>query len=211
MNGATLEGGLKQIKLAIEKAVAIFDRVRMWQEAGNISAKPARVYPYATANRNVGIYQGQAEKKKINLINGISMGEHRVFADEGMLDQIFQNLITNALKFTSANGVVALTAKSVEGGKVEISVMDTGVGMTPEYAARLFEKDNIYTTDGTAGEKGTGFGLNIVKELVEKNGGNIRVKSKLGKGTTFTITLPAAESEVQPKSQDKIRASIMQN
>jgi len=94
-------------------------------------------------------------------------------------------------KFTGESGRITLEGHRDERG-VEMSVTDTGVGMTPDRLGRLFGLEKENTTLGTKGEKGTGLGLLLCKDLIEKNKGSIRVESEVGQGTTFTIAMPPA-------------------
>jgi len=112
-----------------------------------------------------------------------------VYADYSMNTTVFRNLISNALKFTAAGGKVTFSAKH-EQHAVEISVADTGIGISEDALSQLFRIDTHYLKRGTAGEEGTGLGLILCKELVEKNSGRIWVESKVGEGTTFRFTLP---------------------
>jgi signal transduction histidine kinase len=96
------------------------------------------------------------------------------------------------MKFTPEGGEVKVTAKA-KNGYVEIAVSDTGVGIEPQVLKTLFSWDNKHITSGTLGEKGTGLGLMLSKEFVEKSGGTISVISELGKGSVFTFTLPIDE------------------
>ena len=113
-------------------------------------------------------------------------------ADAQMVRTILRNLINNAIKFTPEKGTITVTAGRVEDW-IEIAVTDTGVGMTAEKIERLFLIEEKTSTMGTGGESGTGLGLQLCKELVEKNGGKITIESSVGKGSTFKFTLPAAE------------------
>ncbi len=110
-------------------------------------------------------------------------------ADYNMLKTILRNLISNAIKFTHKNGKVEIKAL-VEDGKAEISVSDTGIGMTKEIMAKLFRIDINLSTRGTENETGTGLGLFLCKEFVEKHGGKIWVESESGKGSIFKFSLP---------------------
>lgn len=115
-----------------------------------------------------------------------------VLADNNMLNSILQNLITNAIKFTREGGFVEISANlNVSSAVVEISVMDNGIGIPEGTLKKIFRVDKNITTLGTAKEKGTGLGLVLCKELVEKNNGTISAISKEGAGTTFTVCLPA--------------------
>jgi signal transduction histidine kinase len=116
------------------------------------------------------------------------------FADSNTINLVIRNLITNAVKFTNDGGEVFIrgTESSTEW---QISVQDNGIGMKPEILKILFDKTAPYTTRGTANEKGTGLGLILCKEFVEKNGGRIWVESQEGMGSTFYFTLPKATND----------------
>lgn len=116
-----------------------------------------------------------------------------VEADRPKLRRILVNLVSNAIKFTSKGGQVAVRAVR-EDGAVRISVSDTGVGIAPEDVKLLFDKYEQARSRATRGEKGTGLGLYITKQLVELHGGEIKVESELGKGSTFSFTLPVARA-----------------
>ena len=107
-----------------------------------------------------------------------------------MPDTILRNLISNALKFTNMGGTVIVTARPAA-DMVEVTVSDTGIGIPENAISKLFRIDTKYSKPGTAGEEGTGLGLVLCKELVEKNGGHIWVESDGQHGTTFFFTLPA--------------------
>jgi signal transduction histidine kinase/streptogramin lyase len=112
-----------------------------------------------------------------------------VYADVDMVKTIFRNLVNNAIKFTPSKGTIGMIVTPKK-GYAEIAVMDTGIGMDEETAAMLFDPASVKTSIGTDGETGTGLGLIICKEFVERNKGSIEVNSILGAGTTFTVKLP---------------------
>ncbi len=116
-----------------------------------------------------------------------------VEADRAKLRRVLVNLISNAIKFTGRGGEISVRAVR-EDGEVRVAVSDTGVGIAPEDVARLFDKYEQARSRATRGEKGTGLGLYITKQLVELHGGEIKVESELGKGSTFSFTLPAARA-----------------
>jgi signal transduction histidine kinase len=103
---------------------------------------------------------------------------------------VLRNLISNAIKFTPKDGNVSIQAVR-RTGFVDVSVSDTGIGMTPETIGRLFKIETSFTTRGTGNEKGSGLGLLLCKEFVERHGGEIRAESEPGKGSRFSFTLPA--------------------
>jgi len=132
--------------------------------------------------------------KVIKIINDVAPNSIG-YADSNTINLVIRNLITNALKFTNDQGEVRISAMSKDKEWV-VSVKDNGVGMSPEVLRILFDKTSPYTTRGTANEKGTGLGLILCKEFVEKNGGRIWVESAEDYGSTFYFTLPKAEVAV---------------
>ena len=139
--------------------------------------------------------QKSAAQKHITLSSLIEKNT-LVYADYAMLSAIFRNLISNAIKFTPKGGKVTLQAKECgrcqsNGDFVEISVVDNGVGMSEERVQRLFDIGEKHKSSiGTSGEKGTGLGLILCQEFVERHGGKIWAESQPGQGSTFTFTLP---------------------
>ncbi len=143
-------------------------------------------------NKMIQATEHVAVKKDISVSNNIDMNIY-VFADANMLRSVIQNLIMNALKFNQPGGKVFIT--SVKNGDfVEVSIEDTGVGIAPEKSSEIFDFNTSNSTYGTAGEKGTGLGLPLCKEFVERNNGRIWVESESGKGSKFTFTLPYSVS-----------------
>jgi signal transduction histidine kinase len=112
-------------------------------------------------------------------------------ADERKVKQVLFNLLTNAVKFTPAGGSVTVSARR-ENGVVQVAVTDTGVGIAPEEQGRVFEE--FGQARSAAGQsEGTGLGLALCKRFVELHGGTIAVASELGRGSTFTVALPARQ------------------
>ncbi len=131
----------------------------------------------------------RAIQKGITIINEVP-GEQKVFADERMINSILNNLISNAVKFTSKDGKVIIKAKTISNDMSEISVEDSGIGMTESTINKLFKIDEKVGRKGTDGEPSTGLGLLLCKEFVEKHGGKIWAVSEEGKGSTFIFNLP---------------------
>lgn len=120
----------------------------------------------------------------------------RVTAHRDMLAAVLRNLVSNAVKFTLAGGTISVVARALGDG-VEISVSDTGVGMSADKVADLFRLDRRTTINGTAGERGSGLGLLLCRDLVERQGGKLTVVSIPNQGTTFSFRLPEAASNGQ--------------
>lgn len=129
-----------------------------------------------------------ADKKNIRIINHIHPETRSVF-DEKMIMTVFRNLVSNAIKFTPRNGQIELSDRIHE-GKAEITIRDNGIGISPETIDGIFSISKTKTAKGTEGEKGTGLGLALCRDFVEKNGGTIYVKSEPGKGSSFIFSLP---------------------
>lgn len=139
-----------------------------------------------------------ALKKNIELVNAVPE-DLKIYADINMMTSVIQNLVSNALKFTDVDGSgkVFIEAKQT-GENIEITVRDTGLGMTKQQMANLFHPRITASFKGTAGEKGAGLGLSLCKRFVEINQGKINVSSKEGVGTTFKVLLPSAQDSHDP-------------
>ena len=129
-----------------------------------------------------------AESKKIQ-ISRIESSVFSLFADKAMVSTIIRNLISNAVKFTKSGGAIDIRSEQ-DSNSVIISVSDTGIGIPPQTISKLFRIDANVTTKGTDNESGTGLGLMLCKEFVDKHDGKIEVESVPGKGTSFKVYLP---------------------
>ncbi|MFA5517974.1 MAG: ATP-binding protein [Spirochaetota bacterium] len=127
--------------------------------------------------------------KKDLSINYFETEKIEVFADVNMLKTVLRNLISNAIKFTNHNGQIGIYAESGQSGTI-ITVSDNGVGIDKNKISRLWDFTDEIIAVGTDGEKGSGFGLSLCKELLERHGGQIWVESELGKGSDFKFTIP---------------------
>ena len=136
----------------------------------------------------VTLTKNDADRKQIQLNNNVAPNT-LLEADQNMLRFILRNLIFNALKFTSAGGSITVTATPHTNKSYLIAVRDTGVGISPDNARKLFRIDTHHSTKGTANESGTGLGLILCKEFVEKHGGHIWLDSEVGVGTTIYFTI----------------------
>lgn len=158
-------------------------------EAGEVAFSMAEVNPREILLRAAAKMEPQAAPKDLSL--RVEAGETApVWADPDRLEQVVINLLDNAVRFTPPGGAVTVSARE-EGGAVAIAVSDTGPGIPPEDLDRIWER--FYKADRarTRAAGGTGLGLAIARELVERLGGTISVESRVGEGTTFTVTLPA--------------------
>jgi signal transduction histidine kinase len=139
---------------------------------------------------NITLLYPIAEEKNIAL--NVILPTLKIYADANQISTVVRNLLSNAIKFTPQNGTITVEGLQINDKEAQVSVIDTGMGMTAEQLQKLFVIESHFTTRGTAGEKGTGLGLLLCKDFVEQNGGKIAVESELGKGTKFYFTIPLA-------------------
>jgi len=167
----------------------LLDNLLHWSmmQRNLLEYNPVNLDLYDIVNKIIGISSQSAKEKDISLSNNIDTGTV-VYADIDMLRSVVHNLILNAIKFTQIEGRIIVSSIEKD-GCVEVSVQDTGIGIESEKSSELFNFNTIFTTAGTAGEKGTGLGLPLCKEFIERNDGKIWVESELGKGSKFTFTL----------------------
>ena len=179
----------------------LVDNLLQWSrlQTGKIDFAPAAIPLFKMVDEISEVLKGYMIKKNISLRNEVKENTI-IFADENMVISVLQNLISNALKFTDENGSIIVSDKDA-GDFTEVHIKDNGVGMTGESTKKLFNIGTNSTTLGTAKEKGTGLGLILCKEMVEKHKGKIWVNSEIGKGTTFIFTVPK-DGILQNNSKD---------
>lgn len=158
-----------------------------------LNLQATRINLHNIVDENIQLL-GSVPNKRIRLRNEVPE-ESVGFADSNTVNLVIRNLMTNAIKFTNEGGEVVIGAED-HGDEWLITVQDNGIGMNDEVLKMLFDKTAPYTTRGTANEKGTGLGLILCKEFVEKNGGKIWVESQVGLGSKFSFTLPKPEMSV---------------
>jgi len=172
----------------------VFDLVRL--QTGRTKVEPQRIDAAKIVDKIINSLQDKWFNKKVSLVSLINHPTN-ILADKILTEQIFENLLTNAIKFSHPESVVVVSASKQDNSSfVDFCVKDSGIGIEQENITKLFDIDKRFTSEGTDGEKGSGFGLCFVKEIVDKHCGNISVKSELGKGTEFTFSLPIALSNI---------------
>jgi signal transduction histidine kinase len=152
-----------------------------------LNLQATRIDLHKLVDENIQLL-GSVPNKQIKLENRVPLNTIG-FADSNTINLVIRNLMTNAIKFTNDGGRVIIAAED-HNNEWLISVEDNGVGMNDDVIKILFDKTAPYTTRGTANEKGTGLGLILCKEFVEKNGGKIFVESEEGMGSKFSFTVP---------------------
>ncbi len=181
---------VSQIKISTFNTVDMLDNLLTWAKSQmkGITSKPTNIILAKIIENKIELLDELAKPKRITFINNISE-QTNIYADANQLGIILHNLLGNAIKFTPENGIITIDSTTTE-KFIEISVTDTGIGITEENIKKLFSIESHFTTVGTSNEKGTGLGLLLCKEFIENSGGAITVKSKIGKGATFAFTLP---------------------
>jgi two-component system, sensor histidine kinase and response regulator len=182
---------IEMISSATESGNKLLENLLIWSrsQTGSITFKPVELRLEYLIGRCVDSLKTQAMAKniKIDLITGHDL---IIKTDEAMFCHILRNLLTNAIKFTEGPEIITIQAEPIPGA-IEVSVTDKGIGISGQDMGRLFRIDgNISSRAGTRNETGSGLGLILCSEFVEKMGGSIRVESESGKGSRFTFTLP---------------------
>jgi signal transduction histidine kinase len=180
----------KKINKSAQITNNLLEDILLWArtQQGNIPFKPQILNFRDICINILEILNSNANTKNIE-INYSAPDEINVFADIDMFKAALRNLVSNAIKFTNSGGTIKINAEE-NSESVTISVSDNGVGIAPYDLKKLFDITQVLTTTGTAKETGTGLGLLLCKEFVEKHGGKIWVESEAGKGSKFSFTLP---------------------
>jgi signal transduction histidine kinase len=140
----------------------------------------------------VSLYMHMATQKEVSLRSNVYPGT-TVHADPALINIVIRNLVSNAIKFTPGKGLVTIEAQP-EGDLVRVSVKDTGIGINPEILDQFQKSGKLKSSFGTDMEIGTGLGLQLVNDLVSRNGGVLKVDSTPHAGSTFTFTLPGGKT-----------------
>lgn len=174
-----------------QRAMGLLMNLLEWSrvQSGRIAFNPEQINLSKAINESILLLQ---ENSKIKQISIHFSGDESLtcHADKNMFDSIIRNLLSNAIKFTHINGQININLTS-QPNSIQVCVKDSGVGIEPTRAEKLFNIDGNQSTPGTLNEQGTGLGLVLCKEFVEKHGGKIWVTSKPEKGSTFCFSLPA--------------------
>ncbi|MDH7603373.1 MAG: ATP-binding protein [Melioribacter sp.] len=185
------------LDVIVKNQFQLLENVLDWSrlEGNRLKIEPRELNLFDEVKKILNLYQPIYNDKEIQIIEKVDPA-YEIITDQHSLNTILRNLISNAIKFTPHKGTIQIIA-SKENNGYKIKIIDSGVGIPKENLPKIFGGESGFTTRGTNNEKGTGLGLTICKELIEKLGGKIWVESEVGKGSTFTIFLPNLKIENQ--------------
>ncbi|KAB2850250.1 MAG: PAS domain S-box protein, partial [Ignavibacterium sp.] len=189
---------IKYIQESSRSMLALVNSLLDWTrlQTGRIKFEPQKLDISKIISDSVNALSGMAIQKGIDVTSLITDPIY-LFVDKSLINQVFNNLISNAIKFTKKGGSVKIFYETIANSRfLKFIVKDTGIGIKEEDIPKLFNVDSKFTSEGTEGEKGSGLGLTLVKEIIDKHDGNISVKSQYGVGTEFIFTLPIASSNI---------------
>jgi signal transduction histidine kinase len=184
---------LEKLKRDLESNHLLLNNLLNWSynQSNGIETRKRKFAIYKIVEEKVALFKDIYQSKSV-MVHSAIPPDMMVFADENQVKIILHNLLSNAVKFTPDGGKVSIRAVNQE-KYAEISIQDTGVGMSKEEMSKLFDSRIIFSKRGTHNEKGTGLGLLLCKDFVHNQGGNIWVESEEGKGCTFFFTLEREE------------------
>lgn len=182
---------LSMIKTSSESAYNLLENLLQWArtQTDRIKYNPAPINIHDLIEQNITLSLANTEKKSIAVKTELECNG-MAWADFNMINLVIRNLLSNAIKFTGMNGLITIKCKDYNKNQCIISIADTGIGISEENIQKLYKIDEYFSTTGTSGETGTGLGLIICKEFIEKNHGKLIVESTLNVGTSISFTLP---------------------
>jgi signal transduction histidine kinase len=197
----------QDVQKSLNRLLDLLENLLQWSrsQTDEVEYKSEKINLAETAQNNVDLYFRTAQEKGIKLISHIT-ADKWVVADKNMLNFVFRNLISNAIKYSHAGSQIDVIAEA-KGGFEEITVSDQGIGMTPQVLDRVFRPEEHLSTPGTNYEKGTGFGLSLCKTFIEKHNGHIEIDTAPEKGTAVKFTVERIEKK---SKEDKENLKISQ-
>jgi signal transduction histidine kinase len=181
----------KGIKRSVDNLNLTIENLLLWSQSqiNGITLNQTAVNLNKEVENVFALYSLVALQKEISLMPKLNE-QYDVFADKAHLNMILRNLISNSLKFTNVGGTIFVTCSEVEDGFAKMCISDDGIGIREEKLKQMFDPTVHYTSYGTLNEKGTGLGLMLCKEYIERNGGRITIESSFGFGTKVCLWIP---------------------
>jgi len=185
---------LSSLYKSAENVSSLLENLLIWAQSqkNKVEYSPAELNLSEVFKTTIKGLKQTADSKNIAI--GMEINDQlSAWADPNMVQTIFRNIISNAIKFTPRGGIVKIQSESIENNNVSICITDNGVGIEQSTLAKIYDISGNTHTKGTEGERSTGLGLIIVKDFIERNRGTISIKSQKDEGTTICITLPASD------------------
>ena len=180
-----------KLQANLQDVTSLLDNLLFWSQSqmgqSNVESKPIRIVELI--KRNIDLYQVSALQKEINIHFKHGPGDPIIIGDENIINLVMRNLLNNAIKYSKKKSSITVNI-SPQNGHLAVSVKDRGIGMSRRLQRNIFENEYHSTTRGTSNEKGTGLGLKLCREYLEKQKGEIHVESEKGKGSVVTFTVP---------------------
>jgi signal transduction histidine kinase len=185
----------RNMNKSVHNLLDLLDNLFKWSQSQSrqITYRPQIFTLAEQVYKTISLLEPIAQHKNITILPEVDPYT-KVHADIQMINFVLRNLLSNAIKFTHKGGLIQVTSMYT-GHAVEIAVSDNGVGMSSKVMEKLFKINTCFTSNGTENEMGTGLGLILCQEFVQKNGGSIQVESELNKGTTFRFSVPVVYEE----------------
>lgn len=179
----------RKLRKNLDAVQGDLDNLLVWAQSqlNGLQSNPVAMRMKPVIEEKIDLFSEIAQQKDITIINEVDESLS-IIADRNHMGLVIRNLLANAIKFNRPGGLIRISERRV-GDSVEISVSDTGIGMTPKDLGKLFNAATHFSNPGTNQEKGAGIGLLLTKEFIEKDGGTIKATSEHGKGSTFTFTV----------------------
>ena len=189
-NNDRLKELVKHVDRSATSVNALMDNLLVWSSSqlDGINMNPKKLNIVEESNQMLSIFEQYASTKKIDILLDIDKNLD-VYADENSFHLILRNIVSNAIKFTPSGGKIVINAEK-DNHNVIISVSDTGLGISHEKMNSILNNGKTQSSKGTNGERGSGLGLTLVKEFLERNGGKMSIESETNKGTKVKFSLP---------------------
>lgn len=186
---------LDSLKNAADQTYNLLENLLYWSRSqrGTLVNNPEVINIHELVVENIELVSTMAENKNINILNTVENNVY-AYADRNMIKTVLRNLIINAIKFTDEKGTVSISSAE-SNGKVKVEVADNGIGIKQSDLDKILNKKEYYTTFGTKREKGSGLGLNLCIDFINRNNGKLFIDSEYGKGSTFAFTLPGGHPQ----------------
>lgn len=190
MNPSDIKNSILNIYNSAQQVYNLILNLLEWSmlQSGRLKVEKSIINLAELGMEIMNLYKEGANNKRLELVNHMNDSIF-IYADKYMIDTIVRNFVSNSIKFTNPGGKIIIKGM-INGDNAEVSVTDTGIGINPEDQKNLFRIDEQTRRDGTANEKGTGLGLILCKEFIEKNNGVLWVEGEEGKGSRFSFTVP---------------------